>query len=68
MKDLWLSSARALLQLGAGYLIGSGIVDADGANTGVGAVLTLITLGWSIMEKRQAAAKAAAAVEAAKAA
>lgn len=41
------SMARALLQMVAGYLVGKGALDASGAETGVGAAVSLIGVLWS---------------------
>lgn len=43
---------RTFLALGAGYLVGKGYFDQGAADQLVAAVLTLLTAGWSIYEKR----------------
>lgn len=47
-----LGIARHLLTFGAGYLVAQGIIDESTAEALVGAVLTLIGVGWSIYDKK----------------
>lgn len=43
---------RTLLAFGAGVFVSKGYFDSATADTIVGAVVTLLTAGWSIFEKR----------------
>jgi hypothetical protein len=43
---------RHFLGLAAGALVTKGYLDADTAQTAVGAVGALVTIGWSAWEKR----------------
>lgn len=43
---------RTMLAFGAGILVSKGYFDSATADTIVGAVVTLLTAGWSIFEKR----------------
>jgi hypothetical protein len=47
-----LGIARHLLTFGAGYLVAQGILDESSAEAIVGAVLTLIGVGWSVYDKQ----------------
>lgn len=47
-----LGVARHLLTFGAGYLVARGFIDESTAEALVGAVLTLIGVGWSIYDKQ----------------
>jgi hypothetical protein len=47
-----LGVVRHLLTFGAGYLVARGFIDESTAEALVGAVLTLIGVGWSIYDKR----------------
>ncbi len=51
-KTLLLSIVRHLLTFGGGALASKGYADAADIEQGIGAVLTLVGLGWSIWEKR----------------
>lgn len=47
------SIIRHLLTLAAGYLVGQGIIDEGAVMEVVGAVMTLIALGWSFWNKKK---------------
>lgn len=44
--------ARHLLTAGGGYLVAQGVLDAGTAELAVGALVTLVGVVWSILEKR----------------
>ena len=44
--------ARHLLTAGGGFLVAQGYLDAASRETVVGALVTLIGVGWSVYEKR----------------
>ena len=46
-----LAISRPFLTIGGGYLVQQGYTNQDGATQAVGAVMTLIGLGWSITHK-----------------
>lgn len=56
MQQVW-GAIRTLLGVGAGVLIGKGIVDSATATTVIGALMTLIPLAWSAWDKKQTEAK-----------
>ena len=43
---------RHVLTFGAGFLVTSGLVEASDVETGVGAVMALVGIGWSFWAKR----------------
>lgn len=51
MKDMVLGIARHLLTAGGGALVAQGTLDAATAQTAVGALVTLVGVGWSVYEK-----------------
>lgn len=66
-----LGIVRHVLTVGAGALVTDGILTGGDAKDGVGAIMVLIGIGWSIWQKRQqrkalAAASAPQAAAAAK--
>jgi hypothetical protein len=42
---------RHLLTLGGGYLVKSGLVDSEQLTTGVGAVVAIVGIVWSVVAK-----------------
>lgn len=54
-QALFVGLFRHVLQLGAGYLVAKGYVDADGANALSGAFLGLVTAGWFVWDRRKVA-------------
>lgn len=44
--------ARAILASVGGSLVAAGYVDQSTLQAGIGAVVTLITIGWSVWSKR----------------
>lgn len=52
MKDMILGIVRHLITAGGVALVTKGVLDAATANTAVGAVMTLLSVGWSVYEKR----------------
>jgi hypothetical protein len=48
---LFIGLIRHVLQLGGGYLVGKGVIDADGANTAVGALVSLSTVAWFAVDR-----------------
>jgi hypothetical protein len=44
---------RHLLTAAGGALVAKGVVDAGTAEAAIGALVTLIGVGWSVWEKRQ---------------
>jgi len=65
LLEALLSLFRALLQLGAGYLIGKGYLTADIANALIGVALVVAPMAWGMWQKYQADKKARAAIDAA---
>lgn len=57
-KETILGIIRHAATFGGGVLTSKGLTSADEISTGVGALVTLIGVVWSVMQKR-AAAKAA---------
>jgi hypothetical protein len=55
---------RHLLTAGAGYLAGKGLIGAEEINALVAGVLGLISVGWAIFDKKQAAVKLEKAIAA----
>ena len=55
---------RALLGAAAGYVVAKGWLDADMANEVIGAVLLIMTAGWSVFDKKTAEVKLQKAVSA----
>lgn len=60
-KDTILAVIRHLLTFGGGLLAQKGLVGNADLETGIGAVVTLVGLTWSILEKRNRTAPAAPA-------
>jgi hypothetical protein len=52
-KEMVLGLVRHLLTFGGGYVAAKGIVDQGSVNEAIGAVITLIGLGWSIADKKK---------------
>jgi len=52
MKSSILGVIRHILTTAGGYLTGQGLVSADELNMGVGAVVTLVGVVWSIWDKK----------------
>jgi hypothetical protein len=52
MKDIILGIVRHLLTAGGGYVVAKGFVDADQANQLVGAVLVVVGVIASVVEKK----------------
>lgn len=53
-KQSMFSIVRHVLTFGGGYIAAKGYIDQSMANEAVGAIVTLITIGWSVMEKKKA--------------
>lgn len=53
-KDTILGILRHAATFGGGVLTSKGLASSDDISTGVGALITLIGVVWSIMEKRAA--------------
>ena len=54
--EMILGLIRHLLTFAGGYLSTAGLATADEVQGGIGALVTLIGLGWSMIAKRKAAA------------
>ena len=52
-KESWLGVLRHALTFGGGFLTQAGLADGDQVTTGVSAVVTLVGLVWSILNKRK---------------
>lgn len=52
MGPMILGIARHLLTAAGGALVARGMIDAGNAEAAIGAVVTLIGIGWSMIEKR----------------
>ena len=52
MKDSILGIARHVLTTVGGYLASSGLIGANDVEVVVGAVITLIGVVWSVLEKK----------------
>lgn len=52
MQAMIMGVARHILTAAGGALVAKGVVDAGTAETAVGAVVTLVGVGWSLYEKR----------------
>lgn len=52
-KDAILGFVRHILTFGGGFAVQSGLTTQDEITVGVGAVVTLIGLAWSIIQKRK---------------
>lgn len=50
----FLGVLRHLLTFGGGYLTSNGVVSASELEAGIGALITLGGIAWSIYEKRKA--------------
>ncbi len=59
LQTIVLPVVRHLLGAFGGSLAGSGIVNENDANLLVGAIVTVVSIGWSIVEKLIAKNKAA---------
>lgn len=55
-KDMILGLVRHLLTFGGGYLVAANLADVSIVNEGVGAIISLVGIAWSIYEKRTALA------------
>ena len=51
-KDVILGLVRHILTIGGGFLVAKGTIDAPGLETAVGALVTIIGVAWSILDKR----------------
>lgn len=51
-KDTILAILRHAATFGGGVLTSQGLASADDINTGAGALVTLVGVVWSILEKR----------------
>lgn len=47
MSDTVLGYLRDILKLGGAALVSRGLIDADGVQQAIGALVTLIGIGWS---------------------
>ena len=61
-KGMALGIVRHLLTTAGGALVAKGVLDAGLMSTGVGSVVTIATIAWSIYQKYQANKKLKAAV------
>lgn len=52
-KDIWLGLVRHILTAIGGYLVARGTLDAATVETGVGAVVTLGGVAWSVLDKKK---------------
>ena len=52
-KESWLGVLRQGVTFGGGFLTQAGLADGDQVTTGVSAVVTLVGLVWSILNKRK---------------
>lgn len=50
-RDQLLGAVRHLLTFGGGYLIGQGIADQATIEIAVSAIITLVGVAWSLMDK-----------------
>lgn len=55
MLPMILGIARHVLTAAGSLLVAKGVLDAGTAETAVGAVVTLISVGWSVWENRKRA-------------
>jgi len=53
MKDTLIPIIRHAIGFGGGILVGKGIVDQQSAQEVAGALMTLVSVGWSLFEKRK---------------
>lgn len=51
-KDIVLGLVRHVITAGGGLVIGKGYIDASAFDAAVGAIVTLIGIGWSVVDKR----------------
>jgi hypothetical protein len=51
-RDQLLGLVRHVLTFGGGYLIGQGIADAATVEVAVSAIITLVGIGWSFIDKK----------------
>lgn len=54
VKDMILGMVRHSLTTGGGALVASGYLGASDLQAGVGAIITLIGIVWSVIQKRKA--------------
>lgn len=52
-KEMVLGFVRHLLTFGGGYVAAKSIADQAVVNEAIGAVMTLIGLGWSFLDKKK---------------
>lgn len=52
-KEMVLGFVRHLLTFGGGYVAAKGIVDQAVVNEAIGAVITLVGIGWSVVDKKK---------------
>ena len=55
-KDMILGLVRHVLTFGGGYIVAANIADAALVNEAIGAIMSLVGIGWSIYAKRLAIA------------
>lgn len=55
-KESVLGIVRHILTFGGGFIVAYGIADQAMANDAVGALMTLIGIGWSVYDKKSVAA------------
>lgn len=58
MQPVITGIVRHLLTALGGGLVGDGLLDQDQLNGGIGAVVLLVTIGWSVYTNKKNAAKA----------
>ena len=51
VKDSALSIVRKLLAIGAGYIVAGGVLDNATAEAAIAAIMTLVSIGWGILDK-----------------
>lgn len=51
-KDIVLGLVRHVITAAGGLVIGKGYVDASTLDAAVGAIVTLVGIGWSVVDKR----------------
>lgn len=57
MKETLLGVIRHILTFGAGFLASSGLIAGADVETAVGAIMALVGLVWSAIDKKRQAAK-----------
>lgn len=55
MKDSILGFIRHILTFGGGFLVQDGLIDASQVETVTGAIITLVGVVWSVIDKKSRA-------------